>query len=103
MPGIGPGELVVILGLALLLFGPKKMPEIGRSLGAVMRELRRASNDFMSAIETEEPDESRYNHHGPSDQFEDYEHSHSRNVHGELDSEHTSEHRDETHHTKEGE
>ena len=57
MFGLGPGELVIILALALLIFGPKKLPEIGRSIGSAMRELRRASNDFMSAVENDEPEE----------------------------------------------
>jgi TatA/E family protein of Tat protein translocase len=51
MFGIGPTELLVVMILALLLFGPKKMPEIGKSLGAALRELRRTSNEFMSVID----------------------------------------------------
>jgi TatA/E family protein of Tat protein translocase len=57
MFGMGTKELVIILILALLFFGPKKLPEIGKSLGSAMRELRRASNDFMSAIDTNEPED----------------------------------------------
>ena len=57
MFGIGPQELIVVLIIALLVFGPKKMPEIGKSIGSALRELRRASNDFMSAIASPEPDE----------------------------------------------
>lgn len=44
-------EIAVILLLALLLFGPKKLPEIGRTLGSAMRELRKAARDFSSSIE----------------------------------------------------
>ena len=51
MFGIGPTELLVVMILALLLFGPKKMPEIGKSLGAALRELKRTSNEFMSVID----------------------------------------------------
>ncbi|MDO8588736.1 MAG: twin-arginine translocase TatA/TatE family subunit [Armatimonadota bacterium] len=71
MFGLGPGELITILVLALLIFGPKKLPEIGRSLGSAMRDLRRASNDFMSAVEQDEPDEfetDRTDHHTWNDE-----------------------------------
>jgi sec-independent protein translocase protein TatA len=40
MPNIGPGEIVLLLLLALLLFGAKRLPEIGRSLGKGMREFK---------------------------------------------------------------
>jgi sec-independent protein translocase protein TatA len=41
MPSLGPAEILVILVVALLVFGPNKMPEIARQLGRGMRELRR--------------------------------------------------------------
>lgn len=44
-------EIVVILLIALLLFGPKKLPEIGRTLGSAMRELRKAAREFSSSVE----------------------------------------------------
>jgi sec-independent protein translocase protein TatA len=40
MPSIGPMELTVVLTLALLIFGPRKLPELGRSLGSGMREFK---------------------------------------------------------------
>src|SRR5262245_23387036 len=40
MPNIGPMEIILLLGLALLLFGAKRLPEIGRSLGSGMREFK---------------------------------------------------------------
>ena len=40
MPNIGPMEIVLLLGLALLLFGAKRLPEIGRSVGHGMREFK---------------------------------------------------------------
>ncbi len=52
---IGFPEMVVILAVALIVFGPKKLPEIGRSLGQGLRELKRASNELMSAMS--EPEE----------------------------------------------
>jgi sec-independent protein translocase protein TatA len=56
--GIGSQELILIMVVALLVFGPKRLPEIGKSVGSALRELRRASNDFMSVIENEEPEET---------------------------------------------
>lgn len=42
MPNVGPMELVVILVIALLVLGPKKLPEVGRSVGRGMREFKEA-------------------------------------------------------------
>lgn len=53
MPPIGVTELLFILLLALLLFGPKKLPELGRSLGRGLAEFRRASTDLRATIEDE--------------------------------------------------
>jgi sec-independent protein translocase protein TatA len=40
MPNVGPMELVLVLAVALLVLGPKKLPEVGRSLGKGMREFK---------------------------------------------------------------
>jgi sec-independent protein translocase protein TatA len=40
LPGIGPMELIVVLVIALLVFGPKKLPDLGRSIGSGMREFK---------------------------------------------------------------
>jgi len=40
MPNVGPLELVVILAIALIVLGPKKLPEVGRSIGKGMREFK---------------------------------------------------------------
>ena len=45
-------ELLVIFVVALLVVGPKRLPEVGRMLARAMRELRRASDEFRSTIET---------------------------------------------------
>lgn len=47
------GEMIFIFFLALILFGPKKMPEIGRQVAKFLNEFRRASNEFRSQIEAE--------------------------------------------------
>jgi sec-independent protein translocase protein TatB len=46
-------DTIFIFGLALVIFGPKKLPEIGRQLGKLMLEFRRASNEFKMQIEEE--------------------------------------------------
>jgi TatA/E family protein of Tat protein translocase len=51
MLDIGVQELLVIMVLALLVFGPDKLPELGRRLGRAMREFRRASDEFRSTVE----------------------------------------------------
>ncbi len=53
MFGIGMPELLIILGLALILIGPKKLPQLARSLGKTMGELRKATDDLKETI-TEE-------------------------------------------------
>ena len=53
MGSIGGPELLLILVLAFLLFGPRKLPEIGRSLGKVVGEFRRATQEFRTGVERE--------------------------------------------------
>ncbi|MFZ3341243.1 MAG: twin-arginine translocase TatA/TatE family subunit [Terriglobales bacterium] len=55
MGGFGgfSGEMIFLFFLALILFGPKKLPEIGRQVGRLMNEFRRASNEFRAQIESE--------------------------------------------------
>ena len=53
MGSIGIPELIVIFIVALLVFGPRKLPEIGKSLGKALAEFQRARNELMSTIEQE--------------------------------------------------
>jgi len=55
MPNVGPWEIILLLLLALLLFGAKRVPEIGRSLGSGMREFKE-SVTHQSLPETTEHD-----------------------------------------------
>src|SRR5208282_4279248 len=47
------GEMIFLFFLVLILFGPKKMPEIGRQVARLLNEFRRASNEFRAQIESE--------------------------------------------------
>ena len=50
---IGPMELILIFVIALLVFGPKKLPEIGRSVGKALREFKKTSEEIKGRIEEE--------------------------------------------------
>jgi TatA/E family protein of Tat protein translocase len=51
--GLGPGELILVLTLALIVFGPKKLPEIGAGLGKAVGQFRKATNDLTQEINRE--------------------------------------------------
>jgi TatA/E family protein of Tat protein translocase len=50
---LGFSEMIFLFFLALLIFGPKKLPEIGRQIGKALNEFKRASNEFRAQIESE--------------------------------------------------
>ena len=50
---IGMPELIIILVIALIIFGPRKLPELGRSLGRSIGEFKRASNELRNTLEEE--------------------------------------------------
>ncbi len=50
---IGMPELIIIFVIALIIFGPRKLPELGRSLGRSLAEFKRASNELKSTLEEE--------------------------------------------------
>ena len=50
---LGFSEMIFIFFLALIIFGPKKLPEIGRQIGKALNEFKRASNEFKAQIESE--------------------------------------------------
>ena len=60
--GVGLPEVTVILILALLIFGPKKLPELGKQLGKTLKSLKKASTEFQTEIDQvmneEDKDES---------------------------------------------
>jgi sec-independent protein translocase protein TatA len=53
MGPIGMPELVIIFVIALIIFGPRKLPELGKSLGRSLNEFKRASNELKSTLEDE--------------------------------------------------
>jgi len=54
MPNVGPMELIVILAIALIVLGPKRLPEVGKSLGKGMREFK----DSLSGDRRDEDEDS---------------------------------------------
>ncbi len=50
---IGMPELIIILTIALIIFGPRKLPELGRSLGRSLHEFKRASNELRNTLDEE--------------------------------------------------
>lgn len=57
---LGGPEVILILAVALIVFGPRRLPEIGKSMGKMLAEFRKASNDFKRTIEDElEAEKSR--------------------------------------------
>lgn len=50
---IGMPELIIILVIALIIFGPRKLPELGRSIGRSLAEFKRASNELRQTLDDE--------------------------------------------------
>src|SRR5437764_15121296 len=59
MGNIGIPELVIIFTIALIIFGPRKLPELGKSLGKSLAEFKRASNELKSTLDEEIRSEER--------------------------------------------
>lgn len=53
MFGIGTGEILVILLIALLILGPKELPKVARTIGKTMRELQRTKDEIRESIDRE--------------------------------------------------
>lgn len=57
LPSIGLPELVVILVLALIIFGPGKLPDVGKAVGKALNEFKRASKEVKESLTEEEKKE----------------------------------------------
>ena len=55
MPNVGPMELIVILAIALIVLGPKRLPEVGKSLGRGMREFKESLQGESDRDDDERP------------------------------------------------
>ncbi|MEA2177761.1 MAG: sec-independent protein translocase protein TatA [Solirubrobacteraceae bacterium] len=55
MPNVGPMELVIVLAIALIVLGPKKLPEFGRSIGSGMKEFKDSLTSTTQRDEDEDP------------------------------------------------
>ncbi len=53
MFGLGLPEILVIFVIALIVFGPKKLPDLGRSIGRAMAEFKKASEEFQETVKAE--------------------------------------------------
>jgi sec-independent protein translocase protein TatA len=59
---IGTPELIIIFVIALIVFGPRKLPELGKSLGKSLAEFKRASNELKNTLDEEIRMEERKQH-----------------------------------------
>jgi TatA/E family protein of Tat protein translocase len=59
MGNVGVPELIIIFTIALIIFGPRKLPELGKSLGKSLAEFKRASNELKNTLDEEIRSEDR--------------------------------------------
>ncbi|MHB1421031.1 MAG: twin-arginine translocase TatA/TatE family subunit [Bacillota bacterium] len=59
LPNIGPTELIVVLVIVLVIFGPGKLPQVGKSIGNTIREFRKASSNLGIVENSEEKQEEQ--------------------------------------------
>ncbi len=59
MGGIGPVGIILIVLVALLLFGPKKLPELGRAFGSTLKEFKKGTKEIMEVEIEEDKEKSR--------------------------------------------
>jgi sec-independent protein translocase protein TatA len=79
---IGPAEIIVILLIALIVFGPKRLPEIGKTVGKGLREFRKATQDIKDEFAQTMDDEDEPARSSPSDQAPNLDGSSSSAVSG---------------------
>lgn len=62
MFGLGAGEIFLILAFALIFIGPKKLPELARSLGKGVREFQNAKDELLSQVQNADDQDTQDNH-----------------------------------------
>ena len=70
MFGLGIGEILIILAFALIFIGPKKLPELAKSLGKGLREFQKAKDEILHNMN----DHQQYNQNNSAQQFSDGDH-----------------------------
>lgn len=70
MPNIGPLEIVIVLVIVLLIFGPKRLPDLGRSLGSGMREFKDSVTGKSNDDDELDAGETRSAEQAPSEKSE---------------------------------
>lgn len=69
--GFGPMQVAVVLLIALLVFGPKRLPDIGRQIGSAIRELKKAGSEMVNSFNVDhEPDRNAYPYSNGYSQYE---------------------------------
>jgi TatA/E family protein of Tat protein translocase len=68
MGSVGLPELIIIFTIALIVFGPRKLPELGKSLGKSLAEFKRASNELKNTLEEEIRTEEKRSQPAPEPQ-----------------------------------
>jgi sec-independent protein translocase protein TatA len=72
--GFGPMQIMIVLIVALLLFGPKRLPEIGKQIGSTLRELKRAGSEVVNSFSSEyEPERNGHSYDKYENPVNDYE------------------------------
>ncbi len=67
LPNIGPLEIAIVLVIVLVIFGPKRLPQLGRSLGRGMRELK----DGLTSVKVDDDDETKQISKAPEKQSDE--------------------------------
>ena len=67
MFGFGPGEMMIVFIIVLLIFGPSQLPKLARGLGNAMREFRKAQREFSDELHKENAESKPDSPHRPPD------------------------------------
>jgi len=69
--GFGPMQVAIVLLIALIVFGPKRLPDIGRQIGTAIRELKKAGSEMVNSFNADhEPDRNAYPYSNGASQYD---------------------------------